>query len=227
MDVKICYKTDNKYPNSLKKISSAPEILYYLGDISICDGPLVCVIGKRDSDDRMRRIARKIGQIMAEDGRVVMNGFAIGCDTEAIKGAVSSGGKAVVILPCGLDVIYPQRNAELANQVLANGGCIISEYPAGTKPEKFRFLQRDKIQAMLAGKVIVVDAEENGGTMYTASHAIKYGRPIGCFAEKNTDRKVSSGNRALVESKKAFPLYNTDILSQFVSMPEAEQLELF
>ena len=121
--------------------------------------------------------------MLAKKGCTVLNGLAIGCDAKALEGAVAAKGKAVAVMPGGLDEIYPKSNQKLAEQIVAQGGCLISEYPSGTKPQRYMFVQRDRIQAMLSNKVLIVDANKDGGTMHTAEYAVKYERPLGCFME--------------------------------------------
>lgn len=157
---------------------------------------IIAIIGKRDASARYLEIARRIGGILAQKGITVLNGLALGIDASALEGAVGANGKAIAVMPGGLDDIYPKRNRELAEKILLNGGCLISEYPQGTKPQRYTFVQRDRIQAMLSGKMLVVDAEKDGGTMQTVDYAVKYSKPLGCFAEKE-GVKSPEGNQLL------------------------------
>lgn len=227
-EIKSCSKSDDCYPKHLRKIASAPERLYYVGDISLCDNVVIAVIGKRDAAQRYLQIARKIGEVLAREGCTVLNGLAIGCDTEALEGAVAEQGKVVAVMPGGLDEIYPKSNKRLAEKILENGGCLISEYPSGVKPQKYMFVQRDRIQAMLSNKVFVVDSETDGGTMHTAEYALKFSRPLGCFSESSsTEDKTPAGNRFLIESNKATAVQDTEGLLKFLEEPEYQQMSLF
>lgn len=226
LEIKECKKTDTIYPESLRELSSAPDILYYVGDISILAETVVAVVGKRDANERYLKIARKIGEVLAEKGYTVLNGLAVGCDTKALEGAVAAQGKAVAVLPGRLDKIYPKSNEKLAEQIVMNGGCLISEYPCGMRPQKYTFVQRDKIQAMLSDKVIVVDAEQKSGTMHTAKYAMQLAKPLGCFVE--TNGKLSpEGNQFLIDKHKARGVRDTKELMEFVGQPEYEQMTLF
>ncbi|MCR5790819.1 MAG: DNA-protecting protein DprA, partial [Lachnospiraceae bacterium] len=84
----------------------------------------------------------------------------VGCDTAALRGALSKEGRCVAVLPCGLDMVVPSVNEELAEEILDKGGCLISEYEAGTETEKYRFVQRDRLQSGLSEAVLVVHAGE-------------------------------------------------------------------
>jgi DNA processing protein len=222
-EVKSCRKMEDCYPAVLKELKSAPEVLYYVGDISVCNHMVIAVIGKRSAEERYRYIAKKIGAVLAREGCTVLNGLAQGIDAYALEGAVSANGKTVAVMPRGLDMIYPKANTELAERIIASGGCLISEYPNGTSPQKHMFVQRDRIQAMLSSKVFVVDAETDGGTMHTADFATKYARPMGCFVEVG-ERVTPLGNQMLVDQRRAYAVSDTDGLKAFLEQPEWKQL---
>ena len=80
----------------MRDLESAPEVLYYVGDITACENTVIAVISKRNSQERYLRIAKKIGELLAKEGYTVLNGLAIGCDTCALQGAVTVNGKAIV-----------------------------------------------------------------------------------------------------------------------------------
>ena len=225
-EIKSCKKSDKCYPRHLRELKSAPEILYYVGDISACESVVIAVIGKRDAEERYLRIARKVGEVLAREGCTVLNGLAVGCDTQALEGAVATNGKGIAVMPGGLDEIYPKSNKELAERIVKNGGCLISEYPNGTRPQKYMFLQRDRIQAMLSNKVFVIDSEKEGGTMHTAEYALKISKPLGCFAELS-GKESPLGNQLLIERNNASVVHDTDGLMEFVARPEYTQMTLF
>lgn len=225
-EIKSCNKNDVHYPYSLRNLPSAPDILYYIGDITICENKIIAVIGKRDAQERYLKIAYRIGDLLAQEGYTVLNGLAIGCDTYALKGAVASNGKVIAVMPGGLDEIYPKSNKKLAEKIIENGGCIISEYPTGSKPQKYTFVQRDKIQAMLSNKIFVVDSEKEGGTMHTVKYATKLNKPIGCFME-NVEKKSPAGNDFLVASNMASSVCNTKELKDFLWQAEYVQMSMF
>ena len=91
------------------------------------------------------------------EGFDVVNGLAVGCDTAALRGALSEGGRCVAVLPCGLDMVVPSVNEYLAQEILEKGGCLISEYAEGTEPEKYRYVQRDRLQGRLSEVMLSSD----------------------------------------------------------------------
>ena len=204
-EIQSCQKDDESYPKILRDIKTAPDILYYVGDISVCENNVIAVVGKRDAAERYLKIAKRIGEILAREGFTVLNGLAVGVDAYASEGAVEANGKVVAVQA---------------------GGCLISEYPNGTRPQKYTFVQRDRIQAMLSNKVFIVDAEKDGGTMHTADYATKYAKPLGCFVE-SAGMESPAGNRLLVDSCRASAVQDTEELINFAGQPDYAQISLF
>lgn len=224
--IQSCTRNDACYPDRLRKLKNAPEILYYVGDITVCKDNVIAVIGRRASGQRYMQISYAIGKLLAGKNYTVLNGLAIGCDTRAMEGAADVNGKAAAVMPCGLDEVYPGSNRRLAEKIVNGGGCLISEYPDGIRPCKYMFVRRDRIQAALAQKVIVVNADRTGGTMHTAEYAVELFRPVGCFME-NSFEESPAGNRILVENGRACTVRGTEELWKFVSAPAYEQMTLF
>lgn len=225
MDIKSCTIKETNYPKKLLSLSSPPKTLYYIGDINITAKDTVAVIGKREANEKSLILSEKIGNELAKKDFIVLNGLAIGCDTKAIEGALLDNGKVIAVMPCGLDEIYPKSNRMLAEKIIKSGGCIISEYPCGTKPQKYTFVERDRLQAGLADKVIVIDAEIKGGTMHTVNYALKLKKEIGCIMEDNA---VSpAGNEYLCKSQNCDALSNIHSVLTFVKKPVYSQLSLF
>ena len=90
----------------------------------------------------------------------------------------NSCGKTIAVLGNGLDMIYPKENIELANEIIRNGGAIISEYPCGTKPDKMNFPARNRIISGMSQGIIVIEAKEKSGTLITVDFALEQGRDV-------------------------------------------------
>ncbi len=71
---------------------------------------VIAVVGKRDATERYLKIAKLVGGVLANKGFTVLNGLAIGVDAYASEGAVEAKGKVVVVMPGGLDEVYPKSN---------------------------------------------------------------------------------------------------------------------
>lgn len=191
-------KDDKAYPQMLKDIPKAPKRLFFRGNVAaVNDMPCLAVIGSRKASARGLEMAFSFGRMAAEAGFAVVNGLALGCDAEALRGALSAGGPCVAVLPCGLDAVYPKTNASLAEEVLGKNGCLVSEYMAGVRPQKRFFVERDRLQSGISQGVVVVESEEMGGTMHTVGFAERQHRRLACYYSKVSE--IASGNRMMVE----------------------------
>ena len=176
--------------------------LYYKGNASLLNEYIIAVVGKRDVSDKEFTIAYDVGRFIAEQGIVVANGVARGCDQAALQGALDAGGKTIAIMPCGVDIVYPYSARKILNQIIANNGCIISEYPDKTKPQKWQFIARDQIQALIADKVCVIASDLNGGTMHTINYSLKNNKEMIVYWDKKGNQR--EGNIFLKDKAKTF-----------------------
>ena len=205
-----------RYPKRLREIPSAPGTLYYKGNIDIINRRTnIAVIGSRHVSDSGASFAFQVGHALGKCGINVVNGLALGCDTYALQGALSVGGSCVAVLPCGLEQVVPRSNALIARKLIAAGGCLVSEYPIGTPIQKYQYIQRDRLQSGICDGVIVIESEQDGGTMHTARYAIKQGRRLACIDSRLI--RHSSGNRWLEEQNGVSVIRNMADLDCFVN----------
>lgn len=172
----------------------------------------VAIIGTREPTPFGRRKARDFGSRLAAEGVVVVSGLARGCDTEAHQGCVEAHGAGVAVMAHGLDRVYPPENMNLAAELIARKGGLVSEYPPGTPPHRRAFGFRDRIQAALSDLVIVIETPVKDGTRHTVNFARKQGRPVGCLSHPSefADDLQVAGNRQLLSesSSKTVPLHD-------------------
>lgn len=202
LGISYCTIEDKNYPNALKELPDRPVVLYYRGEIGILNTyKNIAVIGSRKCSPKGKELAYKTGRILAGEGMTIVNGLALGCDTEALKGALDVLGKCVVVMPCGLDNIQPKSNRGLAKKIIDAGGCILSEYPIGTSLAKYQYVERDRLQSGVSQGVLIVEAERKSGTMHTAEFAVKQYKRLACYYHKLLE--MSSGNQYLEDSGRA------------------------
>lgn len=84
----------------------------------------------------------------------------------------------MAVFGCGLDVIFPSNNRRLSEEIVANGGALVSEYPLGTQGSKYTFPQRNRIVAGLSHGVLVVEGSVKSGALITARLALEEGRSV-------------------------------------------------
>lgn len=209
------------YPKGMLKLNKK-SILFCKGNMELVNASKnVAVIGARRASENGLKISYETGRILAERQITLVNGLALGCDTEAVKGALSAGGKCIAIMPCGLDQVYPQSNYGLAEKVLDNGGCLISEYPVGNIIKKYQYVERDRIQSEISHGVLIIEAEENSGTMLTADFALKQHKRLACYYHKLME--LSKGNQLLENSGKATILKSNEDVKAYIDTIDNEQ----
>jgi DNA processing protein len=121
------------------------------------------------------------------------------------------------MLAHGLDRVHPRSNEELATDILANGGALISEYPPGTPPKRNYFVDRNRLQSGASDGTIVVETGIKGGTMHTARFTLEQGRVLGCLRHpKGRDGERCAGNELLMRTEGALPLGNDEEIAAYV-----------
>lgn len=171
---------NNEYPNQLKNIYDPPAKLYVLGNRSILNQKNFAIVGSRKATEYGKKVAMQISKELSENSLNVVSGLAIGIDSYAHLGClqVKDAGKTIAVLGSGLDVIYPKENRKLAEQIINSGGCIISEYPIGSKIEKNNFPQRNRIISGLSEGILVVEASQKSGALITAEFGAEQGKEV-------------------------------------------------
>jgi len=191
---------DGAYPQLLREIHDPPITLYVLGDWRTClEMPSVAVIGSRRCTTYGRNTAAMLAQDLAERGICVISGFARGIDTAAHKGVLRGGGRTVAVMGTGLGDVYPAENRKVSDEILDNGGAIVSQFPLGTPPLKDNFPYRNRIISGLSLGVIVVEASERSGSLITARLALEQDRELFAVPGNITSRN-SFGTNYLLKS---------------------------
>ena len=167
---------DEAYPEKLRTIPDAPELLYVRGTLP--EGPALSVVGSRHNTRYGRDCAFRLSRDIAACGVWIVSGLARGIDTAAHQGALAGNGKTAAVLGCGPDTVYPPENKELAEQIVASGGALISEFPLGTPPLPYHFPRRNRIISGLTDALLLVEAALRSGTQSTVSHALDQGRTV-------------------------------------------------
>lgn len=189
---------DPSYPPRLKEIYDPPLVLYVRGAAEVLVRPGLAVVGTRHPTPYGSGMAERLACDLAAQGLVIISGMARGVDTAAHRGAISAKGKTVAVFGTGVDVIYPKENSRLAEQILALGGAIISEFPLGTFAAPQNFPIRNRILSGMAVGVLVVEAAEYSGTRITARCALEQNRDV--FAVPgNVTNKNSWGPNTLIK----------------------------
>src|SRR5882757_7606398 len=189
---------DVAYPERLREIYDPPAVLWMRGDVNLLSQPGIAVVGTRRPSPYGAGMAQLLSRDLAGRGVVILSGMARGVDTEAHKGALEARGRTVAVWGTGIDVIYPKENKRLAEQILEQGGTILSEYPMGTFPAPQNFPIRNRILSGMSVGVLVVEAAENSGTRITARCAMEQNRDV-YAVPGNVTNKGSWGPNTLIK----------------------------
>lgn len=198
-----------EYPQNFKNIYDSPKKIYLIGNKDLLYQKGIAIVGARDATQYGKKIAYNLAKELSEQNIVIISGLAIGIDSYAHKGSLEKG--TIAVLGSGIDNIYPKENLELAREIIKNKGCIISEYPLGTKPERLHFPQRNRIISGLSDGVVVIEASKKSGALITAEFALEQGKEV--FAVPgDINKKQSEGTNQLIKDGAILLTSATDIL---------------
>ncbi len=225
-------RIDPDYPRLLIEIPSAPGVLYYKGVVNLAENqghiPTVGIVGTRSPSEYGKKWTRKISSCLASKGFTIVSGMAMGVDAEAHRACLEAGGRTIAVVGTGVDLVYPPQNHALAADI-AKHGLIVSEYAAGTPPDRSHFPARNRIIAGLSRVTIVIEAPIKSGALITAHQANDFGRDV-YVLPGSIDNPNSLGCLGLL-SRGAQPILGLDhLLELLASIPQLDppqQLQLF
>ena len=194
LNVKILSYNSTEYPKVLKQIPDAPPILYVKGNISALQNKSVALVGSRNASINSKSLTQLFAKELADYGYTIVSGMAIGIDTYAHIGALSSdkltNQKTIAVLAGGVDVIYPISNNNLYDKIISEGA-VISEMMLGTMPQANLFPKRNRIISGLSYGTVVMEASIKSGSLITARCALEQNREV--FAVPNFPRDPRAG----------------------------------
>lgn len=205
---------DEDYPYLLRKIYDPPVLIFTKGEYLRSDENSISVVGTRNPTNYGRKFTEKIVDEIIQYNITITSGLARGIDTIAHLSALKGNGRSIAVLGSGLDVIYPPENKKLYFNIIESG-CVISEYPFGTKPDAVNFPKRNRIISGLSLGTLVIESDIDGGAMKTAYYALDQNREV--FAlPGNVDTKQSRGTNNLIQTSRAKLITSAEeILSEF------------
>jgi DNA processing protein len=224
---------DPDYPQLLLEIPDPPLVLYYRGVVSPAENhgqvKAIAIVGTRDPSSYGRRWTRRITQALVQAGITVVSGLAEGIDAEAHRICVQQEGRTIAVMGTGVDIIYPWANRKLATQICERG-LLLSEYPAGTQPDRIHFPRRNRIIAGLCCATLVLEAPKKSGALITTRLANDYGREVYALPG-SLDNPAAEGCLELLNQGAQMILGEDDLLEKLGALPRfqpaADQLTLF
>ena len=168
---------DALYPRMLREIHDPPMVLYARGRIELMAAPAIAVVGSRNPTPQGSRDAEAFARALADAGLAVVSGLALGIDAAAHRGGLAGAGGSIAVMGTGVDLLYPRANRALGERLAAEG-CLISELPLGSAPNKRNFPRRNRLISGLSRGVLVVEAARQSGSLITAHEALEQGRDV-------------------------------------------------
>ena len=200
--IKILTFSSPEFPARLKVMDDCPMVLYTKGFIDLNPSRSVAIVGTRNATEYGKNITKKIIEDLSPYQTTIISGLAYGVDIVAHKTALSTNLPTIGVLGSSVDQIYPAFHKSTADQMMENGGGLISEYPPGTVMHPSNFPRRNRIISGISDAVIVVEAAQKGGALITAEIAFSYNKEV--FAVPgNLLSTYSEGCNNLIRSMKA------------------------
>src|SRR2546421_5741097 len=199
MGVVVLLLDDGVYPALLREIFDPPITLYVKGAWSEClEQPCVAMVGSRRCSTYGQNAATMLARDLAQKGVTIISGLARGIDAAAHRGALEAGGRTVAVMGTGLDQVYPRDHKKLVDEILANKGALVSEFPLETPPAPQNFPYRNRVISGLSLGVVLVEAAENSGSLITARLAMEQNREVFAVPGSITSRN-SFGTNYLIK----------------------------
>ncbi|MDI6800692.1 MAG: DNA-processing protein DprA [Thermodesulfovibrionales bacterium] len=211
-NINIITYSDKEYPEHLKQIIDAPTVLYTKGRFTKDDRYAIAIVGSRLMTEYGKRTAEKMAGEIASCGLTVVSGMARGIDTVSHENALKTGGRSIAVLGCGMDKPYPPENRKLFG-ALSQSGCVVSEFPIGTPPNKENFPKRNRLISGLSMGVLVIEATRESGSLITASYALEQGKEVFAIPGNLTSAN-SEGTNALIKKGAKLVQKIEDILEE-------------
>lgn len=198
MKINTISPQEQKFIQIIGTIANCPKRLYFIGKLPETRIPTVAIVGSRKPTSYGREVTYRLAFDLASRGIIIVSGLALGVDSIAHRATLDAGGITLAVLANGVDIIYPATHTDLAGDILAKGGAIISEYEPGTEARDFQFLERNRIVSGLSDAVIVTEAASRSGTLSTVMHALEQGREV-FVVPGNITSPLSAGCNNLIK----------------------------
>jgi DNA processing protein len=183
------------------------------------EGCRVAIVGSRLPSPYGEAVAEQLAADLSRAGVIVISGLALGIDAAAHRGALTGGGITIAVMGTGVDVVYPAAHTKLAEDILAAGGALVSQFPDGTTPRRHNFPARNWTMASLSDVVVVVEAAERSGALITAEAALDLHKEV-MAVPGSIFSPLSVGTHALIRDGAGLVQNARDVLSVLGLMNE-------
>lgn len=206
-----------EWSHNLKEIKPVVKDIFYKGNLSLLldKGPKLAIVGSRHMTEYGSRVIEGWVPVLVNAGITIVSGFMYGVDQKAHQVCLENGGKTIAVLGWGIDWGVSENDIEMYDKILENDSLILSEYEGESKPERWKFPQRNRIVVGISDAVWVVEGAEKSGSLITAKMTCKANKKLFALPGQVTS-KVASGTNNLIKNKMATMVTDPyDILSEF------------
>jgi DNA processing protein len=177
MEIRNLNKKD--FPPLLLEINDPPKSMRIIGELPQTEKYLA-VVGSRKYSEYGKVVCEKLIEGLRGYPITIVSGLALGMDAIAHRAAIKSGLPTIAVPASGLSpkVLYPSTNRLLAEEIVENGGALISEFADDFITTPWSPPQRNRIMAGMCHATMVVEAVLKSGTLITSKYAIEYNRDV-------------------------------------------------
>lgn len=205
---------NENYPQNLLKLDQPPHILYYKGDFSIINTRCLAMVGTRNPSFYGKDITQKFAADLVNNGFTIVSGLSTGVDKISHETALKNNGLTIAVLGNGFEKMYPACNINLSNEI-AQKGLLITEYYPLYKARNYSFPARNRIIAALSQGVLITEAAEKSGSLYTKNFALELGLEVFSVPGNITSKKSAGTNNIIKYGHGACVTCIDDILDVF------------
>lgn len=177
-EIQQLHPEDRAYPTLLAEMHRPPSPLYIRGTLPELDRLYVAVIGSRRATTYGLQVVERLVRPLAERGIVIVSGLAFGIDAAAARCTLAVHGTTVAVLGSPVTLITPRSHEQLGQQIVANGGALLSEIPPDGHVGRENFAIRNRIIAGMSHATLVVEAALESGSLITARLALEENREV-------------------------------------------------
>lgn len=213
--VRAIYYTDPAYPQRLLESSSAPVMLYGLGDCDLNTARVISIVGTRHATaSGAKWLDRMVDELSSTvDNLLVISGLAYGIDITAHRASLRNGVPTAAVLAHGLSTLYPAQHRDTAAKMVHGGGMLLTDYQSDAVIHRGNFLARNRIVAGLCDCLLVVESAIKGGAMVTARLAFDNNRDVMAVPGRPSDTYSAGCNRLIAMQRAQLVTAADDIVA--------------
>ena len=206
--------TDEEYPETLRETSDRPHVLFVRGNIEALHMHTLSMVGTREASPSGIHAADKIiaGLAAQLPDICIVSGLAYGIDSACHRSALAHNVTTVAVVADILPNVSPAPNRNLADEIIRQGGAIVSELHSQSKQNGQLFIARNRIIAALSMGTIIVESPASGGSLATADIADSYGRTLMALPGRITDTQSFGSNNLIRCGKARMVLTANDVI---------------